>query len=274
MPWPDYLMNKEDLEGALAADTAELFAGARDRLQALEPETRAIANRSPAEALYGVAEREQAMLLVVGSTHRGALGRVLPGSVGASLLHGAPCGVACAPRDYATRSEHRLRRVGVAFDGSPEAWTALESGIALAERLRAAFTVLAVAEPPAYGYATSLSALTAGEYQTYEQEAKRRALDSAVSRVPADLAVEARLMNGDAGALIAQASADFDLLLLGSRGYGPLRRTLLGSVATEVMDSAECPVLVLPRGAGMDPLRMRPSNGTALRRDQLAHNTA
>jgi nucleotide-binding universal stress UspA family protein len=257
VPWPEYLMNEDDLEHALAIDTAELFAVARDRLAALEPETRAIANTSPAEALYELAGSEHALLIVVGSTHRGALGRVLPGSVGVSLLHGAPCAVAVAPRDYAARGEHRLQHVAVAFDGSPEAWAALETGIALAEHLHAAFTVLAVAEPTMYGYPASLSLLTAGEYQTYEQEAKRRALDTAVARVPANLAVEARLMNGDAGTLLAEASRDFDLLLVGSRGYGPLRRTLLGSVAAKVMHRAECPVLVLPRGAGMDPMQTR-----------------
>jgi nucleotide-binding universal stress UspA family protein len=263
LPWPDYLMNEEDLEHAVGAATTELFAVATDRLQALEPETRAIVNRSPAEALYELADRERAMLIVVGSTHRGALGRVVPGSIGVSLLHGAPCAVAIAPRDYAEDGEHRLLRVGVAFDGSPEAWAALETGIALAQRLRAALTMLAVAEPTPY--AASLSVLTAGEYETYEQKAKRRALDSALGRVPEDMPVEERLLTGDAGALLASASADFDLLLLGSRGYGPLRRTLLGSVAARVIDRAECPVVVLPRGAGMDPLRMRGGDVTAAR---------
>jgi nucleotide-binding universal stress UspA family protein len=257
LPWPEYLMNEDDLEQALAIDTAELFAVARDRLAALEPETKAIANTSPAEALYELADREHALLIVAGSTHRGALGRVLPGSVGVSLLHGAPCAVAVAPRDYAAREEHRLQNVAVAFDGSPEAWPALETGIGIAEHLHASFTVLAVAEPTKSGYATSLSILTAGEHQTYEQDAKRRALDAAVARAPSDLAVEARLMNGDAGHLLAAASGEFDLLMIGSRGYGALGRALLGSVAAKVMDRAECPVLVLPRGAGMDPMQMR-----------------
>jgi nucleotide-binding universal stress UspA family protein len=257
LPWPEYLMNEDDLEHALAVDTAEIFAVARDRLAALEPETRAIANTSPAEGIYDLADREHALLIVVGSTHRGALGRVLPGSVGVSLLQGAPCAVAVAPRDYTAREEHRLQHVAVAFDGSPEAWPALETGICLAEHLHASFTALAVAEPTRYGYAASLSALTAREYGTYEQEAKRRALDAAVARAPANLAVEARLMNGDPGKLLTEASGKFDLLLIGSRGYGPLRRTLLGSVAAKVMHRAECPVLVLPRAAGMDPMQMR-----------------
>ena len=37
-------------------------------------------------------------------------------------------------------------------------------------------------------------------------------------------------------------------MLAGSRGYGALKRTALGSVAGHLVDSAACPVLVLPRG--------------------------
>jgi len=36
-------------------------------------------------------------------------------------------------------------------------------------------------------------------------------------------------------------------LVVGSRNHGPVRRALLGSVAAEVMRSATCPVLVVPR---------------------------
>ncbi len=38
------------------------------------------------------------------------------------------------------------------------------------------------------------------------------------------------------------------ILVVGSRGYGPLRRVLLGSVSTQLVKSAPCPVLVVPRG--------------------------
>ena len=44
-----------------------------------------------------------------------------------------------------------------------------------------------------------------------------------------------------------------DLLVVGSRGYGPLRRVLLGSVSSELMHSAPCPVMVVPRTAEFDP---------------------
>ena len=40
-----------------------------------------------------------------------------------------------------------------------------------------------------------------------------------------------------------------DLLVLGSRGYGPVMRTMLGSVSTDLMRSAPCPLFVFTRGA-------------------------
>jgi hypothetical protein len=56
------------------------------------------------------------------------------------------------------------------------------------------------------------------------------------------------------GATIAEAAEDFDLLAIGSRAYGPVRRALLGSVSARLVSNAPCPILVLPRGAGSDPL--------------------
>ena len=62
---------------------------------------------------------------MVGSSHRGKLGRVLPGSVGESLLRGAPCAVAVAPRGYAGAEHPAIGLIGVAYDGSEEAKLAL-----------------------------------------------------------------------------------------------------------------------------------------------------
>src|SRR6185503_3981093 len=49
----------------------------------------AVADVSPAHALHVLADESGAALVVVGSTHRGPVGRVLPGSTAERLLHGA-----------------------------------------------------------------------------------------------------------------------------------------------------------------------------------------
>jgi nucleotide-binding universal stress UspA family protein len=48
---------------------------------------------------------------------------------------------------------------------------------------------------------------------------------------------------------LVAASHELDLLVLGSRGYGPLRRLLLGRVGSGVLRGAACPVLAIPRCA-------------------------
>ena len=52
---------------------------------------------------------------------------------------------------------------------------------------------------------------------------------------------------------LTAASGRMDLLVMGSRAYGPARAVMLGGVSRRVTTSAECPVLVLPRGAETDP---------------------
>ena len=97
LPYPPDLLSAEELTRAVGFDTETLFNAARERLVPLDSRTRAIVASSAAKGLYQLAEEESAIAIVVGSTHRGQLGRVLPGSVGANLLQGAPCAVAVGP---------------------------------------------------------------------------------------------------------------------------------------------------------------------------------
>jgi nucleotide-binding universal stress UspA family protein len=48
--------------------------------------------------------------------------------------------------------------------------------------------------------------------------------------------------------VLIRVSEHLDLLVCGSRGYGPVRAVLLGGVSRRVAAEARCPVIVLPRG--------------------------
>jgi nucleotide-binding universal stress UspA family protein len=90
--------------------------------------------------------------------------------------------------------------------------------------------------------------VTAGEVEGAATEHARRALEEACGRVPGAIATEERLRRDEPGLALVEESAELDLLLLGSRGYGPLGRTFLGSVSTYVTRKAACPAIVTPRG--------------------------
>ena len=94
-----------------------------------------------------------------------------------------------------------------------------------------------------------------------DRKSKERLLEEALARVPGGLPCEARLLAGRAGSLLSEVSGDFDLLVAGSRAYGPLRRTILGSTTRTLIRSSASPVLVLPRGAGDDPLGVSGRSG-------------
>jgi nucleotide-binding universal stress UspA family protein len=49
---------------------------------------------------------------------------------------------------------------------------------------------------------------------------------------------------GRAGAMLAEPAHDLDLLVMGSRDLGAVRRVVLGSVSTHVVRHAPCPVIV------------------------------
>lgn len=237
LPIPYELLEEEEAERA-----RPLFEEVRQRLGDLEVETRAFGGGTPAGVINDLAEREEVETIVVGSPHRGAIGRILIGSVADGLLHGAPCEVLTAPRGYAAEEHGPFRTIAVAYDDTPEAKAALKRAEAIALACRATIVVYTVAAPVAVipgaaGYTPAIPP-EAGPIVT-----------RAVKSVDERLAATGRAIGGTPGPAIAEAceEAGADLLVAGSRGYGPLARTFLGSVSTQLMHKAPCPVLVVPR---------------------------
>ncbi|MBN9622101.1 MAG: universal stress protein, partial [Actinobacteria bacterium] len=68
-----------------------------------------------------------------------------------------------------------------------------------------------------------------------------------VKAVEDDVDVRGLALEGAAARELAGYCGPADLLMVGSRSYGPLARTLLGSVSSALIHEAPCPVLVVPR---------------------------
>ena len=80
-----------------------------------------------------------------------------------------------------------------------------------------------------------------------EERARRHVRDK-VATLPEDVAAEPLVIMGSPERELAQQSEHVDLVMVGSRGYGPHRAVLLGSVSGQLVRDASCPVLVVPRG--------------------------
>ena len=200
-------------------------------------------------ALEQLAADVEPVAVVVGSAHRGAIGQVLLGSTGTALLTGCPSAVAVVPRGYADRAGEHLLRVGVAIDGGAESARALERAIDLAQRLHATLTIVGVLTPTPTGYGT-VAGSALGDLMRSQREHFAQAMEEAADRVPRNLPVTVRRLEGPPAVTLAEVSADFDVLVVGSRGYGPFRSALLGSVSRALTKQARCPLVVVPRGAG------------------------
>lgn len=216
----------------------------------LDAETEVIASRWAARELQHITERESTGILVVGSTGRGPLGRLLPGGVGDRLLTGAAAPVGIAPHGYAEHPASRLALIGVGFDGSAESRQALTAGRVLARSSGARLRLITVFHPATFG---AIATMRTGGASVNElaREELRRALDSVLAE-EAGVETEGRFVEGSPAEVLAGESAELDLLLTGSRGYGPRAAVLLGSTSHALMSTAACPGLITPRSAGLD----------------------
>jgi nucleotide-binding universal stress UspA family protein len=204
---------------------------------------------SVAEGLHEQAVESEAALVVIGSSSRSGLGRVLPGGTAERLLSGSPVPVAVAPNAYASREPGRMV-IGVGFDRSPEARQAVQWAADLATRSGASLQMLAVHAPTAFGSAVAsgtFGTLTVNQALANELKSESEQLSEGL---PAELSVDTHVLEGDPAKVLVERSQELGLLVLGSRRYGPVKSVLLGSVSSYVSRSAYCPVLVVPRRAG------------------------
>lgn len=237
-------------EPALDVAVERQMEEALRRLHAdLGVETRVLKDLSVPAGLHRIARQLEAGLIVVGSTDRGAAGRVLTGSTAQRLLHGAPCPIALAPRGYAAEP---LQTVAVGFVDSPEGHAALRAAHMLAERAGARLRVVA-----ALHRSGGLEALRSGsakpergsQLQGRHRADVEAALERELATLPSGVDVLTELHVDDPAEVLLRISHNVELLVCGSRGYGPLRSVLLGGVSRRLVDESSCPVLVLPREA-------------------------
>ena len=243
----------------------------RDFQASLRQEARAVADRTcarlagrvrtveahvvegdPREALVRAAEDWPADLVVVGARGLSVMAGLLLGSVSLAVARHAPC-----PVLVVKSGARRLRHILVAIDGSEPAQAAVKFVARLPLDPTLLVQVLGVVERPRFPSAAPV-AVTGHLRAAVEQLLAERmtslglALEQAVDAFgPRAPSVERRIAVGDPTDQIVRAAdtADTDLVVVGARGLGALKRLLLGSVSEAVLRSAERSVLIV-RAAG------------------------
>lgn len=212
---------------------------ARAAANIAEPVEVELINPWPASlALERVAVRRHATLIVLGSSHRNQLSRIVPGAVALRLLKSAPCPVAVAPVGYAEDPVGSITDVGVGYDASSGSDRALQAAASASARMK-----------------VPLHVYHAVPYDELDEPARAQMmnvskviLDRAREQLPPWMNARARELVGDPAAAIVSAVNDDNIgvLFAGSRGYGPLREGLFGGVCRALLRSAPCPIVLIP----------------------------
>ncbi|AXB81548.1 universal stress protein [Megasphaera hexanoica] len=143
------------------------------------------------------------------------------------------------------------KNIIVPTDGSVNSKRALEHAIVLASSLGASITLVYVANivsvisnfdqiPNASGYVTEQVALD------MEEEGKG-VLDDFAKEVPEGIDVKTVFEVGSPGPAVLSVAKKYkaDLIVMGSRGLGPLKGLFMGSVSSYVVTHSGCPVLIV-----------------------------
>ncbi|HWG09362.1 MAG TPA: universal stress protein [Solirubrobacteraceae bacterium] len=221
----------------LAEHADAVLASARDRVsQALAIRFRALSASSPAQGLHELARGEEADLIVLGSRRLGPRTKAAFGAVSENVMRAAPCAVAVAPRGYRSEGGFVPQRIAVGWIPTNEG----EDALGVAYRI-------ARATGGSVELVTTTS--TIGTVKSLETRA-RRAIEGVVDALRGEVEVAIRAGVGKAAEELVNRSGNMDLIVLGSRGYGPPRTMLFGSVSSRVVPEALCPVMIMPTRGG------------------------
>lgn len=242
-----------------------IAAGDRLRRSGLTVAVRFV-EKAPSDAIVETAAATDAGLIVLATHAYGGLRRWVRGSVTDEVLRRAEIPVLVIPAAAIRRwPAHQPMSVLMTLDGSGLAQTVIEPALVIAEDLQAPIILLSVVEPPpvvvAYGE-TLLPPDAEQELADVRLSVEQTARDL---RTRTQLPVVVRVAYGDAATSICTVARETHaaVIAMATHGRGGLRRLVMGSVATQVLEHAEFPVLLYrPMGVRAedgDVLLTRPS---------------
>jgi nucleotide-binding universal stress UspA family protein len=181
-------------------------------------------------ALHDLVAARGPDLLVVGALHHRHLD-LRPHDPTRVALRQAPCAVAVAPWEYASRPGEAIRSIAVGYVDDHRGRVVLDAARGLAWQLGADVQATTVVPP--------------SNWETADSGIGWRAA-AAARRLAEIPGIRGVAMEGDPHHALAALSEEVDLLVIGSHHHGSVRRLLVGDVTKDLAHSSRCPLLVVP----------------------------
>ena len=200
----------------------------RFRNEGLEVEEKLVEQGDPADVIMSESEKGKYDLIIMGNSGEEEHDQHL-GSVAKKVVTHAEIPV------LITRGKIAISKMLVPIDGSEKSEKAIRYAEALAEKTDAKMTLLYVQEPTLFTLKPEISA-----------EMGNRILMYATSKVTRTQP-ERMLESGDPAKTIIKTGKkdNYDLVVMGSKGHGTVRRFLLGSVSDHVIHYSDLNVLLV-----------------------------
>src|SRR5215216_4873861 len=203
-----------------------------------------------AEEVIDLAEELETGLIVLGSRGRGRIRRALMGSVSDSIVRHAHCPVMVVrwkPVVFPVK-------ILLATDGSEEAVLAAQSAADLAARTGSELHVVHVGETLGPGY-SGYAGYEEGVLPSAQEDLERQAQVGRIAVAEGPRAQShLRMGRPDEEIVALGEEIGAELIVIGSRGLGGVRRALMGSVSDSVVRHAHCPVLLVRRKGRQEPV--------------------
>jgi nucleotide-binding universal stress UspA family protein len=204
---------------------------------------------SPARLIVDSIDKNRVDLLVIGPHRKRGLRDVLEGTIAEKILNTRQCPLLIVRKP----AEAEYKQVMLALEAAEESAAAIQAAESLVLSSGSQAMVLHVNEPPYQGMLRSAGVGTQ-EIISYVNHSRREAaaeIRELLKRTSVDHSRYGVVIGESHPARAIRRAVEMyqpDLLVMGTSG-GRVRRALIGSVASQVMDAADCDVLVVPRGS-------------------------
>ncbi|MCU0305655.1 MAG: universal stress protein [Thermoanaerobaculales bacterium] len=228
------------------AATREAFERAHGAARELTVETHLVRSLSAAEAIAESATELGCDLVVMGTHGRRGIKHLLLGSVAENVVRSVRVPVLTV-RPGVEVGEAGVKRILVPFDFSDRSAAAVRVAGAWADVFGAEITLLHVVEPVVYPEFYSINVVS-DDVMTRLRDRATEALDASATDLLANRPVSTTVLIGRAAdTIVTEAQpANYDLVVMGTRGLSGLEHIVLGSVVEGVL--RRCPVPLLTVG--------------------------